>query len=63
MTILRLIRLALLLCAVRVAGSLSAPCAKAEWYGYEDPLGMLHLGRTQKNDKYKPLKNLERGPG
>lgn len=34
--------------------------AQAEWYGYEDPLGMLHLSRTKKNEKYKPLKNLER---
>lgn len=24
-------------------------------YGYEDPLGMLHLSRTKKNSKYKPL--------
>ncbi|QJT08128.1 lytic transglycosylase domain-containing protein [Oceanidesulfovibrio marinus] len=63
MTIRRLIRLVLLLCAVIAAGSLAAPCAQAEWYGYEDPLGMLHLSRTKKNDKYKPLKNLERGKG
>ncbi|MFW5733680.1 MAG: lytic transglycosylase domain-containing protein [Oceanidesulfovibrio sp.] len=36
---------------------------RAEWYGYEDPLGMLHLSRIKKNDKYKPLKDLNRDSG
>lgn len=61
MTIHRSIRIVIIFCAVFAAASLVAPTAQAEWYGYEDPLGMLHLSRTRKNDKYKPLKNLERG--
>lgn len=38
-----------ILCAVPV------PAVGYTVYGYEDPLGMLHLSRTKLNDKYKPL--------
>ncbi|WP_306439207.1 lytic transglycosylase domain-containing protein [Oceanidesulfovibrio indonesiensis] len=60
MTIARFPHIFLLHVGIALACLLLALPAWAEWYGYEDPLGMLHLSRTKKNEKYKPLKNLER---
>lgn len=44
--------LAAALCACLLA---AAPAVAYTVYGYEDPLGMLHLSRTRLNDQYKPL--------